>query len=341
MLKLILALKYLKIKGNLINFIALNFDGTDIEKLLKGDVLELQFKYGVFDDSSLGVFYNQNLISQANSYANEQIRLAEENNTEIITFYDKRYPQSLRNMRDASPLLLYAKGNIELLNSPQGIACVGTRNPSVKTNGIVKECIKEISKKDGVIISGLAEGVDSIAHKSALDYGVKTIAVMATEITSIYPQINIHLANEILKNDGLLVTEYEFNSKINKSKFVKRNRIIAGLSEGVIVFEASEKSGTMHTVNFAVKDNKKIYCPNLNIIYSEGTELLIRKKIANPFKDFKDIAEDLFPRNIKKITVSLTEKDYAKLKEICGETDIEGVIKKWIKERIESEAANQ
>lgn len=174
-----------------------------------------------------------------------------------ITINDIRYPENLRKIKNP-PLKLYYKGNINLL-SEKGIAIIGTRKITEYGRKIAKEFAKEIALRDIVVISGMAIGVDSVAHKEALNVNGKTIAVLGSGFSHIYPSENMDLFDNIIENGGLVISEFDNNVKPESSNFIKRNRIVSGLSECVLVIESAFRSGTSITASIAWEQGKNVY----------------------------------------------------------------------------------
>jgi len=157
---------------------------------------------------------------------------------------------------------LYALGNIELFQK-RAIAIIGSRNYSEYGKKMTVKITKELVKKEYVIISGLANGIDAIAHETCINNFGNTIAVLGSGLNKIYPKENINLVKRIVENGGLILTEYPDNESVQKRNFPKRNRIISGLSDAVLVIEGSYRSGTSITANDAVTQGKKVfYVPN-------------------------------------------------------------------------------
>lgn len=199
---------------------------------------------------------------------------------EIISFEDKKYPKKLKEIKNP-PKNIYSQGKI-MWNQPC-LAVIGSRNCSIESKQICLKIIKDLPQ-EFVIVSGLAKGIDSFAHASALKTGKTTIAVLPSGIERIYPKENETLAKKIIEKGGLLLSEYPSKTKPTKFSFIQRNRITAGLSFAVLVIEAQIKSGTMHTVRFAQEQGKTIYA----VPGSEGTEYLILNG-AIPVSSAKDI----------------------------------------------------
>lgn len=195
----------------------------------------------------------------------------------IIEYASKWYPERLKNI-ERPPSRLYVLGNVEILNEI-GIAVVGSRTNTQYGEKMCKTFTKNLVEYGFNIISGLAIGIDSIAHKTCIKNSGKTIAVLPSGLKNIYPEINIPLAKEILNNGGALVTEYEPNTKADSKKFLERNRIVAGLGIGTLVVEAGYRSGTSVTANFTQKQGKNVFCipSSLENIKGKTTNELIQK----------------------------------------------------------------
>lgn len=214
------------------------------------------------------------------------------NNIRIITILDKEYPSYLMNIYD-KPIVLFAKGNIKLLNK-KSIAIVGARKCSVYGRETAKKIAYNLAKNDICIISGLARGIDKYAHIGALEAGGNTVAVIGNGLDNIYPYENQDLSERIVKNNGLIVTEYIIGTKPNKVNFPARNRIISGLSDGIVVVEASKKSGALITANIGLEQGKEIYAVpgNIDSPMSVGTNELIRDG-ANVVLNYNDVLETI------------------------------------------------
>ena len=185
------------------------------------------------------------------------IKYMKNHKIELITIEDKEYPDKLKNIDDA-PIALYTLGNKDLLKE-QSIAVVGSRTCSEYGKTMSQAFSYLLAKENIVIISGLALGIDAFAHEGALLAEGKTIAVIGTGIDLIYPKENKDLLYKIVKNNGLIISEYPLGTAPNKNNFPRRNRIISGISDGVLVIEAREKSGALITVNYALDQGKEIY----------------------------------------------------------------------------------
>ncbi len=174
-----------------------------------------------------------------------------------LPFYDKNYPKILNNLSDP-PLILFVKGEVSSINTSFPFAIVGTRNPSKFTIDKGAEVCEIISARCDCIVSGLALGCDSIAHKSAINFGIPTIAVLPNGLDTIYPKENINLANNILDKGGALLSEYLIGIKPQRHQFVARDRIQAGLSNAGFLLESSKKGGSMHCMRKLKSLNRTI-----------------------------------------------------------------------------------
>lgn len=183
------------------------------------------------------------------------------------------YPFLLRNI-NKPPDNLYAQGYIKLLNQPSA-AIVGTRKPSKEGKLAAKNIAKFYGSKGFNIVSGLAQGVDSIAMKAALDVEAPVIGVLPSSLDNIVPKKSVPLANDIISMNGLLISERLEGSNVRNYHYINRNRIISGISMVVIVIETAVKGGTMHTVNFAKEQKRPILVANLP---AEGNEKLKNEK---------------------------------------------------------------
>ena len=213
-------------------------------------------------------------------------------NYDFITINDDIYPECLKEISDP-PEKLYYKGNLELLKSERIIAVVGTRNPSSYGKLCCEYMIKKMSKANITIVSGFAKGIDSIAHKTSLLTGTKTIAVIASGLDIVYPASNLSLYKEI-EEKGLILTEYEAGTKPFKGNFPQRNRIIAALSKGVIVVESKDRGGSLITADLALEYNRDVYAIPGDIFseYSKGCNNLIRDAKAKSLSNIKELLED-------------------------------------------------
>lgn len=207
----------------------------------------------------------------------EYSKYMKKNNIQLITMFENEYPERLKNIYD-KPVLLYAVGNTELLKR-NSVAIVGSRNCSEYGKSISRKIAYDLAKQNICVISGLAKGIDKYSHIGALDATGKTIAVIGSGLDNIYPYENKNLYERIIKNDGLIVTEYVIGTKPCKINFPARNRIISGLSDAIVVVEAGLRSGALITADFGLEQGKEIFAipGNINSLNSQGTNELIKQ----------------------------------------------------------------
>lgn len=213
-----------------------------------------------------------------------------------INEMDKLYPKKLLQIKDR-PNKVYAVGNIELLNN-KSIAIVGSRISTTYGEYYAAKFAKEISKKGITIISGLAKGIDTVAHQNSKQEKGKTIAVLGCGFNHVYPKENEELFNEIIENGGCIVSQYSPDTDINLKEVPFRNRIISALSEGVLIVEARHRSGSGVTAKYAFEQNKKVFClPNqIGVTTGVGTNNLIKEGailVTNPNEILTQIGENV------------------------------------------------
>ena len=284
----------------------------EIYKLSKRELLKVD---GIGEETVTNIIEAKN-----EKILNYHIKYMEENNIDIIHICEKSYPQALKQIYDA-PVSLYIRGNKEILNG-KNIGIVGCRECTDYGKKAAKYFAYNLSKEKSVnIVSGLAKGVDSYAHWGSVGANIEcesikncgkkqescgkinnncgklkndcgnTIAILGNGLDMIYPKENIELANEIIRSGGAIISEYPCGTKPDKMNFPARNRIISGLSKGIIVIEAKEKSGTLITVDFALEQGRDVFVVpgNINSINSVGTNDLIKQgaKMVTSYEDIR------------------------------------------------------
>ncbi len=193
-----------------------------------------------------------------------------------FTLIDDLYPVSLKNV-SKPPFVLFYRGRIELLNLSPRLAIIGSRNASSYGKKAAKKIVKElIEEEEVVIVSGMARGIDAIAHQTALEEDGYTIAVLGTGIDYCYPQENENLYKR-LNEEGLILSEYPPQNAYVKDSFPMRNRIIAGLAAGIVVIEAKPKSGTISTINYGLESGRDIFCVPSSIFDNSICNRLIKE----------------------------------------------------------------
>lgn len=210
----------------------------------------------------------------------------------ILTLEDKEYPEYLREVFDP-PIVLYCAGKVETLKGP-AVAIVGARKPSPYGRAVAERIAHDLASRGIVVVSGLARGVDSIAHWGAVRGG-KTVAVLGSGLENIYPKENRKLFEKITET-GAVVTEFPRNTPPLGFHFPIRNRIIAGLSLALVVVEATQRSGSLISARLALEQNREVMAVPGNITseLSQGTNWLI-KTGAKPVGNWEDVAEELPP----------------------------------------------
>jgi len=231
-------------------------------------------------------------LGKSFSHAEEEFMKARDVNADLISFEDRRYPARLKEIYDP-PLVLYVRGNAELLSEP-GLGVVGTRHPTPYGMGMAERLSNDLASRGLVIISGMARGVDTHAHRGALNGKGKTIAIWGTGIDVPYPRDNRRIAEAIVAAGGTLVSEFPVGTFAAPQNFPIRNRIISGLSLGVLVVEAGEYSGTRITARCALEQGRDIFAVPGNVTNrnSWGPNTLI-KQGAKLTATWEDVWEEL------------------------------------------------
>ena len=225
--------------------------------------------------------------------AEEELDRVRETGGAVVCFEDAAYPSALRNIYDPPPVL-WVRGDAALLEEP-GIAVVGTRHPSTYGAGMAEMLSRDLAGRGLAIFSGMARGVDTAAHKGALAArGGKTVAVWGTSIDVIYPKENKRLAEQIVEGGGAIVSEFPLGTFPAPQNFPIRNRVISGMSVGVLVIEAGEHSGTRVTARCAMEQNRDVYAVPGNVTNKNawGPNTLI-KQGAKLTATWEDVWEDL------------------------------------------------
>ena len=208
-------------------------------------------KFGVPENKSLDFFQFKRSFNIEN-----YIEVLSSRKIKYAVYSQNNYPDNLKEIYDY-PIVVYFKGNLDLVKE-SCVGVVGTRRASEYGKNVLHNLIPKIVDHNLIVVSGLALGIDSLAHKCCLESGGKTIAVLAGSVDQIYPRFNYRLADNILENDGLIISELGPDSMMNKYLFPARNRIISGLSRGIVVIEAPKKSGALITARYALEQNRSV-----------------------------------------------------------------------------------
>jgi DNA processing protein len=216
-------------------------------------------------------------------------------NIKKLALNSSDYPALLREIK-SSPKRLFVAGDSfnELMKRPR-VAIVGSRMMSPYGKMVTTQLAGQLAEQGIVIVSGLAFGVDATAHRAALDAGGYAIAVLPSPLDNILPSTNRHLAERILAEGGALVSEYAPGDIPFKNNFVARNRLMSGLADGVLITEAGEKSGTLHTARFALQQDRHLMVVpgNINSRYSVGANNLIKTSSAGLITSYEDVLHTL------------------------------------------------
>lgn len=261
--------------------------------------------------------------------AEDELKYLLANDIDCVSILDDDYPSRLKECEDA-PIILYYKGK-NVFNVPKIISIVGTRNASSYGMDFCKSFINDLALKypDTVIVSGLAYGIDITAHKEAIKNNLLTIAVLGHGLEMIYPAKHKKIANKIIEDSGALVTDYYHNSKVEIGNFVKRNRIVAGISQALIVVESGVKGGSIITANIANHYNKDVFAlpGNINANYSQGCNKLIKTNRANLIEGLDDLEYILNWKNNETKIVQSKMQLYSELSD--EEQSIVNVLKNY------------
>jgi len=248
-------------------------------------------------------------LSKELKLAESELKKAERLGVEVFPFFSEGYPEKLRLIQQP-PLVLYVLGNLKV---DRAAAVIGSRKCSSYGRRIAYRLGKFLADRGVTVVSGLALGIDAKAHEGALSSG-NTVAVLGSGVDVVYPYSNRSLAARIVERGGALVSEFPLGTRPKREHFPRRNRIIAGLSDCVVVVEAMEKSGTFVTVNYALDQGKDVFAVpgNIDSPFSRGTNSLI-KDGAYPLTDFSDIADFFSIREGKEVEVPKGLREIYKL----------------------------
>ncbi len=251
-----------------------------------------------------------------------ELQAVEKAGARAVTLEDVEYPAPLRNIPDP-PALLYVKGSL-LETDQKALAVVGTRRATTYGKTMTREIVEPLAQTGVVIVSGLANGIDTVAHQSAIDAGGRTLAAMATGIDQIYPPQNHRLA-EAIQAHGALLTELPLGEPPESRHFAPRNRIVSGLSLGTLVVEAAERSGALLTANLALDQGRDVFAVpgNASSPTSKGTNTLIQQGAvmvtgAADILDALKLASPQFRSRSPRVSVEAVEAQ--------GENEIEVAI---------------
>lgn len=199
-------------------------------------------------------------LAPALDWARQVVRQHVEAGVSVIDFFDEQYPRLLSQISDPPPVI-YVRGNLELLRNDRFIAVVGTREPSRFGESAATEITARVAASGWGVVSGLAVGIDTIAHRAALAHGAPTIAVLGNGLDRTYPKVNSELSEAILEAGGAILSELPFGAPPIPRNLIARDRLQSAMSAAVVVAQTGIKGGAMHTARFAVEQGRPLYCP--------------------------------------------------------------------------------
>jgi len=257
----------------------------------------------------------------------------EQSNIFILPVNSNRFPVKLTHCYDCPPLLFY-RGNADL-NSNRMLGVVGTRTPSLYGKHVIETFFEGFGAASITIVSGLAYGIDTLAHRAALKFGLPTIGVLGHGLDQIYPSVNLALAREMFSNGGL-ITEFPFGTKPDRQNFPRRNRIVAGMCDALLIIESGEKGGSMITASLSQTYNRDVFaCPGkITDEKSRGCNELIKTNRAMLVNSFEDILEAMNWKDQpsksgvqKSLFLNLTADEQKLYEVICQqeETDVDDI----------------
>ena len=285
----------------------------DLERAWKAGAAEL--KAAGLDSKSIEAI----IAARPDISPDAELERLERNQVKALTWNDPAFPARLKEIYDVPPVL-YVRGTI----TPEDewtIAVVGTRRATIYGREVTERLVSELVRNRITIVSGLARGIDTIAHRTALESGGRTIAVFACGLDTVYPPENVKLAQAVMEQ-GALVSEYPLGTRPKAEHFPRRNRIMSGISLGVLVAEAGEGSGAMITASLALEQNREVFAVPGSILSptSTGVNRLI-KEGAKLVSDVQDILEEL---NLSMIPRQM------EMRELVPENETESLIIKHL-----------
>jgi DNA processing protein len=263
-----------------------------LSTILSSEYKELLSVDGISNNLAQRIIQSRTLKDETQIQVEKELSQLSKLGGRIITIWDSSFPSILKKIYDP-PLMLYVIGEITEKDN-YSIAIVGTRRPTNYGTVQCERMAEDLARQNITVVSGLARGIDSIAHKTALENGGRTIAVIGSGLDVIYPPENKKLFSEAAVN-GAIISEYPLGTKPDAQNFPKRNRIISGLSLGCIVVETALTGGAMQTAAFALDQNREVFAipGNLGVRQSEGTNMLIQKGEAKLIRNAEDVLVEL------------------------------------------------
>lgn len=236
----------------------------------------------------MGHQYSENELQKISKIQTQQ-ELGKQQEVSFCTVDDEVYPNMLRNLKNR-PSMLYYRGNIEILNQYKSIAVIGSRKSGENGKKLAFHAAQRMGKSGVNIVNGLAMGCDAEAIRGALEVGARCVAILPCGLEQIVPRTNTKLAEEILEKGGCLLSEYPVGTRVEKYRYIERDRLQSGISQGVFIVEAETDSGTMHTAEFAMKQYKRLACYSHKLAeLSSGNKYLESAGKAQVIRNLTDI----------------------------------------------------
>jgi DNA processing protein len=249
---------------------------------------------------------DEDLLETARARTRELLHEYAEAGVSVITYFDDAYPPLLRQIPDPPPVL-FVRGDLGPVSDARAVAVVGTREPSQFGITAAQQITTALARDGWVIVSGLAKGIDTVAHQTALAAGGRTVAILGNGLDRIYPRENTKLANEIVANGGALLSELPFGAPPIARNLIQRDRLQSGMSGAVVIAQTGIKGGTLHTARFATEQRRRIFCPEPHS--ENGKSEGLRVLLEQPGNQL----HHLLPawRNAQRLTASLGDRPLA------------------------------
>lgn len=296
----------------------------------------------IYNLKNINLNMKENIVKyKSHFYLNEIKEKIYKDSINYICIEDEEYPEKLRNIYNP-PLLLFFKGDLSIINNHLNIAMVGSRKPTPYGINCAQKISRELGQRGINIISGLAIGIDSYCHLGCMMSGGKTIGVLGSSVDNVLPKCNRPLADEILSKGGLIVSEYNVDTIVTPGNFPSRNRIISGLSDGIIVVEAGQKSGALITADFGLDQGRNVFAVpgNINSDMSKGCHKIIKEgaklieNIDDILNEYDNNSFNYYKNSIEydisglsneelKIIEAIKKQGVLQIDEICDNTGIE------------------
>jgi DNA processing protein len=282
------------------------------------DLFDFEFLKEILDDKQIDSFKSE--IKENKILAKRDLEWCSKNEVKVITLLDQEYPEPLRSIYNP-PVLIYVKGNLDY-NYHKSIGIVGTRKYSSYGKIQCQKFSSALAQKGFTINSGLAYGIDTIAHTEAVSQNGKCLAVVGSGLQNIYPETNIVLAGKIVNAGGAIISEFDPFIPALPVNFPIRNRIIAGLSKYLLVVEADEKSGSLITARIAFDEGREVFAIPADVTRhgSSGCNFIIRKNIAKLVSKTEDLFEDIGTesKKVKEVEIDFLSEQQKKIYDLLS-----------------------